>query len=118
MHVTKSRTNQDTVTNRKGEFTMYKWVGTEIVRYWRMAEYKTWFEKRNRLLQEAGLRTWRVHSVEGRTHGLVFFESPELESRQEWEEYEEQMRAVTRGHTRAEGVVLAGSIEWFILTDL
>jgi hypothetical protein len=94
---------------------MFKWVGTEIVTD--SAAYRAWWEQRDQLFKEHGVQPIKVYDVEGRTQGMVFFETPEFENRQEADQWGAQYRVATASLSRGKGVVLPGSCEFFNLTD-
>ena len=96
---------------------MYKWVGTEIVPSRRRAEYKDWWDKRDQLFKEHGVEPIKAYEVEGRTMGMVFWETAEFENREALDDWLARYRVATESLSRGEGVVLPGSTEYFILTD-
>ena len=96
---------------------MYKWVGTEIVADGKMAEYKAWWEARDKLFRKHGMQPFKAYQVEGRSLGMVFFEGPEFETQQEWEKWLAQYAPATESLHREDGIVVPGSCEFFILTD-
>ena len=94
---------------------MYKRVGTEIVVD--RAAYDDWRQRRDQLLVEHGMEPIKVWNVDGRTARMTFFETPEFENTQEFDEWRAQYSAATRSLVRrGQGVVLPGSLEWYILT--
>jgi len=109
--------------HHEGGFNMYKWVGTEIIAAGKMADYKAWWEARDKLLRERGLGTPEVYQVLGRENNMVLFDGPEFETWEEGQEYLARYNAIEEiqklaDERRERGVVLDGSTQWFILTDL
>lgn len=100
---------------------MEKYVGFEIVAFGKMDDYKAWWKKRDKRLQELGMARLKMYQVKARKNGMVFYEWPEMkpEEGEKWgaqNSTDEVIQALAR--ERAENkIVVEGSTDFFWLTE-